>query len=286
MNIYDLYELKEKVHHGTKDFPIEVYYATGLISSYHWHDECEFIYIESGNAIIRIGVESFELKKGECAFVKADTLHSISTKNQDNFCFYAVVFHPSLIFTDFDICSKYLSPKYIINSHFSSNPVEGKVIKMIKLLCNSYMNKSFAYELKIKSYLYSIFSHIFEHNLYHKESLSGNQKTVEKLEKVIKYIHANCHTYITVEELANVSGYSISHFSRFFKDLTGKTPIEYINRQRVYSACDKLKHTELSVLEVGLECGFENVGYFIKTFKKYTDFTPYQYKQKHSVNSV
>ena len=46
MNIYDLYELKEKVHHGTKDFPIEVYYATGLISSYHWHEECEFIYID------------------------------------------------------------------------------------------------------------------------------------------------------------------------------------------------------------------------------------------------
>ncbi len=284
MNIYELYELKEKVHHGTKDFPIEVYYATGLMASYHWHDECEFIYIESGSAIIRIGVESFELKEGECAFVKADTLHSISSEDHDSFCFYAVVFHPSLILSDFDICSKYLSSKYIINNHFSPKEVEDKVIEMIKLLCNTYNNKPFAYELKIKSYLYSIFSHIFEHNLFHKENFSENKKTVEKLEKVIRYIHSNCHSYITVEELANVSAYSVSHFSRFFKDLTGKTPIEYINRQRVYSACDRLKQTELSVLEVALESGFENVGHFIKTFKKYTDYTPYQYKQKYRVS--
>lgn len=283
MNIYELYELKEKVLHGTKDFPIEVYYATGLMASYHWHDECEFIYIESGSATIRIGVESFELNEGECAFVKSDTLHSISTEDHDNLCFYAVVFHPSLILSDFDICSKYLSSKYIINNHFSPREVEDKVIEMIKLLCNTYKNKPFAYELMIKSYLYSIFSHIFEHNLF-RDNYKENKRIIEKLETVIKYIHSNCHSYMTVEELAKVSGYSISHFSRFFKDLTGKTPIEYINRQRVYSACDKLKQTDLSVLEVALECGFENVGYFIKTFKKYTDYTPYKYKLKYSVS--
>ncbi len=285
MNIYEFYQLKEKVDHGTKDFPIEVYYATGLKASYHWHDECEFIFIESGSAIIRIGVESFRLKEGECAFVKADTLHSISTEDHDNFCFYAVVFHPSLLLSDFDVCSKYLSSKYIIKNHFSSRGGQGKVIELIKLLCDTYKNKPFAYELMIKSYLYSIFSYVFENNLFHKENLKERGKSVEKLEKVIKYIHIKCHSYITVEELANVSGYSLSHFSRFFKDLTGKTPIEYINRQRVYSACDKLKQTDLSVLEVGLECGFDNVGYFIKTFKRYTDYTPYQYKQKHRLTN-
>ena len=130
--------------------------------------------------------------------------------------------------------------------------------------------------------MYSIFSYIFENNLFHKDNSSESKKTIDRLEKVIKYIHANCLSYITIEELANVSGYSVSHFSHFFKELTGKTPIEYINRQRIYSACDMLKQTDLSVLEVSLECGFENVGHFIKTFKKHTDYTPYKYKQKYS----
>lgn len=274
-------ELKEKVHHGTKEFPIEVYPANGLIASYHWHEECEFIYITSGCACIRIGVNTLELKTGECAYVKANALHSISTQDHTTLGFYAVVFHPSLLVSDVDMCSKYLSPKYDINNLFSPKDDENQVIEAIKLLCHVYIHKPFAYELKVKSQLYAIYSHIFECGLFQIVDNFENKKSGDKLEKVIKYIHANCSSYISVEELAQVSGYSVSHFTRFFKELTGKTPIEYLNRQRIYNACEILKETPLSVLEVSLACGFEHVGYFIKTFKKHTAYTPYKYKLQH-----
>jgi AraC-like DNA-binding protein/quercetin dioxygenase-like cupin family protein len=279
------YDLKEKAHHGTREFPIEVYRATGTMASYHWHAECELIYITSGSACIRIGVNIFELKEGECAFVKANALHSISTEDNANFGFYAVVFHPSLLFSDVDICSEYLSPKYVISSRFSpkdagnaGSDAENDVIEAVKLLCHIYVDKPFAYTLKVKSQLYFIFSHIFECGLFHMEDNFENKKTADKLEKVIKYIHANCLSSLHVEELAHASGYSVSHFTRFFKELTGKTPVEYINRQRIYHACEMLKETDLSVLEVSLACGFEHAGYFIKTFKKHTGYTPYKYK--------
>jgi AraC-like DNA-binding protein/mannose-6-phosphate isomerase-like protein (cupin superfamily) len=275
----NIYALKEKMHHGTKEFPVEVYHPTGLMAYYHWHEECEFIYISSGSACIRIGVESFELKQGECAYVKPNALHSISTEDNVNFDFYAVVFHPALIFSDMDICKKYLSSKYVIKNCFSPMDEENNIIETIKSLCSTYENKAFAYELKVKSYLYFIFSYIFERGLFHEEDYCENKKTVDKLEKVIKYIHTNCRSQITLDDLARVSAYSVSHFTRFFKELTGKTPIEYINRQRIYYACEMLKETDLSILEISLECGFQNVGYFIKTFKKHTDYTPYKYKQ-------
>lgn len=279
MNIYDL---KERAHHGTKEFPIEVYRTAGLIASYHWHEECEFIYITSGSACIRIGANSFYLKEGECAYVKANALHSISTEDSANFGFYAVVFHPSLILTEVDVCSEYLSPRYVINTHFSSENDENYVNKAIKSLCHTYINKPFAYELKVKSQLYFIFSHIFECGFYHMEDSFENKKAADKLEKVIKYIHTNCLSDISIEELANVSGYSMSHFARFFKELTGKTATEYINRQRIYTACGMLKESDRSILDISLACGFEHVGYFIKTFKRYTGYTPYKYKQKYS----
>ena len=275
-------DLKEKAHHGTKEFPIEIYHTSGLTASYHWHEECEFIYITSGSACIRIGVDIFELKEGECAYVKANALHSISTEDNTSFGFYAVVFHPSLIFSDVDICNKYLSSMYDINHHFSSKDYENVLIEEIKSLCHTYENKPFAYELKIKSQLYLIFSHIFEFDLFHIKDNFEHKKATDKLEKVIKFIHFNCHSKLTVGELAQVSGYSVSHFTCFFKELTGKTPIEYINRQKIYYACEMLKETDLSVLEVSLACGFENVGHFINTFKKYTDWTPYKYKKKYN----
>lgn len=277
-----IYELKEKRNHGTKDFPVEVYHPTGLRMYYHWHEEHEFIYILSGNARIRIGTDLFELKEGECAYVKPGEMHSISTDDESSLDYYAVVFHPSFLTSELDICNKYLNSKYVIKSYFTSDTEEQKIIpEMVYQLCTSLIEKSFAYELKVKAYLFHIFAQIFEHELFEIASCD-NKKVVEKLGKVISYIHTNCRSYITVEELAKVSGYSASHFSRFFKELTGKTPIDYINRQRIYSACEMLKQTNLSIIEVSLECGFENVGYFIKTFKKYTDYTPQRYKQNYN----
>lgn len=277
------YDLKEKVHHGTIDFPIEVYHATGLMASYHWHEECEFIYITSGCACIRIGVNSFELKEGDCAYVSANALHSISTENHHNLGFYAIVFHPSLIFSEIDICNKYLSPKYTINNCYFQNVENSYIIDEIKQLCVTYENKLFAYEMKIKAYLYNIFTHIFECGLFHVEENMESKKTINKLEKVIKYIHTNCNSNIAVEQLAKVSGYSVSHFTRFFKELTGKSPIEYVNRQRIYHACDMLNKTNLSVLEISFACGFEHVGHFINIFKKHTGYTPQKYR-KYELN--
>jgi AraC-like DNA-binding protein/mannose-6-phosphate isomerase-like protein (cupin superfamily) len=278
MNTYDL---KEPVDHGTKEFPIKIYHATRLFASYHWHEECEFIYINSGRAFIRIGVENFELSEGQCAYVKPNTLHSISAEDRDHLDFYAVVFHPSFLFSTIDICYKYLSPKYNINKCFSPSEKESFVIETLQLLCHTYENKPFAYELKIKSSLYNIFSYIFENGLYKSDDNSEDATSMMRLENVIQFIHMNYNTNITIDELARVSGYSISHFTHFFKELTGRTPIEYINRHRIYHACDLLKTTDQNVLEISLECGFENVGYFIKTFKKYIGYTPYKYKLRY-----
>ncbi|MDF2586981.1 MAG: AraC family transcriptional regulator [Anaerocolumna sp.] len=278
MNTYDL---KEPVDHGTKEFPIKIYHATRLFASYHWHEECEFIYIKSGSAFIRIGIENLELKEGQCAFVKPNTLHSISSEDKDCLDFYAVVFHPSFLFSNIDICNRYLSPKYNINNCFSPIEKENYVIETIKLICNTYEEKPFAYELKIKSNLYIIFSYIFEAGLFNTNTITENTTSIIKLENVIQYIHKNYNTNITVDELARVSGYSISHFTYFFKEITGRTPIEYINLHRIYIACDFLKKTNLNVLEISLECGFENVGYFIKTFKRYIGYTPYKYKLRY-----
>lgn len=276
-------ELKEASHHGTPDFPIQVYHPTGLFAYYHWHEECEFIYITSGSACIRIGVENFDIKEGQCVYIRPNTLHSITPEDTSTFDFYAVVFHPSLILSEIDICNHYLSTKYTINHRFIPSGNEQTVINHINSICKDFETKAFAYELKIKAKLYSIFSHIFEFGFYSTDEVLKNKKAVDKLEKVIKYINLNYQKNITIDELAHISGYSISHFSHFFKEITGKTPIEYINRQRILNACELLKQTDLSILEISFDCGFEHVGYFIKTFKRFTTYTPYKYKQKYSL---
>lgn len=273
-------ELKEREQHGTNEFPIKVHHPSGLTAPYHWHDEYEFLFMNFGSAHCRIGAEILELNEGECAFIKGGVLHSLFVEDRVDFDFHAIVFHPTLIFSDIDVCNKYISSKYSIKNRFSPNhEAERRIIEMIKLLINIYENRYFAYEITVKSLLLQIFSLIFENGLYDIEKETENNKDTKNLEKVISYIHSNYRRHLSVGDLAEVCGYSTSHFTRFFKAITGKSPIEYINRYKIYLACGMLKSTPLSILDVALECGFENVGYFIKTFKKYTNYTPYEFKK-------
>ena len=64
---------------------------------------------------------------------------------------------------------------------------------------------------------------------------------------------------------------------RFFKELVGKTPIDYLNFYRIERACEMLISGEKNITETAFECGFNDISYFIKTFKKYKGIPPKQY---------
>ncbi|MBQ5801334.1 MAG: helix-turn-helix transcriptional regulator [Clostridia bacterium] len=120
--------------------------------------------------------------------------------------------------------------------------------------------------------LLSVFLVLFRKNLF-KIPLSEKIE-ITRLRSVISYIEENFKKKITLDELALVSGFSVGHFSSFFKKGTGKTPIEYLNEVRINKAREKLLTTDESVTSISLECGFENLGYFIRLFKKTNGSSP------------
>lgn len=278
----NIYELREKSQHGREDFPIQVYHPTGLMASYHWHEECEFIYVRCGNAVIRKSSEYLEVSAGQCVYIKPNELHAIHSEDMASFDFYAIVFKPELLFSSHLITSQFLSPKYRIHSHYFPIGFSQHILELILKICQAYENRAFSYELQITSNLYSIFAMIFENNLYEMADSYKDDANHQRFESVIRYIHLNFLEPISIESLAQVSGYSVSHFTRFFKTMTGNTPVEYINRQRIYYASKKLKETNQKILDIALESGFNHAGYFIKTFTKYMGLTPHDYRVSKS----
>ena len=93
---------------------------------------------------------------------------------------------------------------------------------------------------------------------------------------MFEYIHNNLNERITLDQLSTNFGYSKSYIIRIFNKHTGQTPTAYINRCKIDLAKQLLK--EENVTDTAFECGFDNVSYFIKTFRFYTGFTPKRYK--------
>ena len=115
-----------------------------------------------------------------------------------------------------------------------------------------------------------------------KHSLFANyttQKTSSRFAHVVEYIQNNLHENITVKDLSRQAYKSEPHFFRCFKQQFGITPVDFINEQRIKTAKMMLHAADRSITEISFSCGFNNLNYFLKMFKRHTGLTPAQYRK-------
>jgi AraC-like DNA-binding protein len=100
-----------------------------------------------------------------------------------------------------------------------------------------------------------------------------------RFKDVLNYIEEHYTESISLEDMARVAGLSPRYFCRFFRKMTQCTPTEYLNYYRIECACEQLAEVTVSITDVALNCGFNDISYFIKAFHKAKGITPRQYKE-------
>ncbi len=274
-------ELKQ---HGTEDFPIELYHIdkshTRYEMSSHWHSEIEIIRIIEGTLNIRLNNNSYIAKKNDIIFVNSETVHGAVPQD----CIYECLdFHLDFIPVS-DNGSKYfidslLNHEYIIKEYipYDDTPFH----KAVNIAFDAMKNKSSGYKFKVIGALYNLFGTIIDEHLYYPASgvsLSAD-KNVPKLKNVLSYIRSNYDMPITLNDMADAAGMSPKYFCYFFRGMTRKTPIEYLNTYRIEKASKKLLNSDMSVTDIAYSCGFNDLSYFIKTFKYIKGITPAKFRK-------
>ena len=105
-------------------------------------------------------------------------------------------------------------------------------------------------------------------------------KRILQLKQVLEFIEKNYANPITLQELSASVSMSPKYFCRFFSEMTHQTPVDYLNRQRIEEACLQLAATDDSITEIAYRNGFNDLSYFIRTFKKYKGMTTGKYKRR------
>lgn len=104
----------------------------------------------------------------------------------------------------------------------------------------------------------------------------------EKSSKIVKnavdYVAQHFSEDITLASVAEVLHVNTSYLSMLFKQVTGTTFKEHLNRVRVEEAERLLANTDYPIIEIAIACGYSDQSYFTKVFKKYTGLTPRQYR--------
>lgn len=284
--------------HGDTMFPIGVYEVVKLdndkIFNYHWHQEAEFIYMAEGVAWFQIGASTVTLHQGEALFIRSGELHAGYPVNDLPFRMMAIVFDMNLLssHTYDHIQNKYMDPlikqSLLLPEQISgSQPWEQAIISDLIHLIDDYAQKKPAYELRMKADLYLIFAELISHGEWVAEAFVplADSSKIDRLKQVLQYIHDHYQNKIQVSDLAGLLSMSEGHFCRYFKSILRQTPIEYVNSIRINQAIQLLRNPNNKIIDISMDVGFENPSYFIKTFKRYKQCTPSEFRKLLNIYS-
>ena len=310
--------LKEIRTHGTDSFPCAIYRThsagKGTLVKHHWHDEVEILYFSAGKFRLEINMESFPIRSECFYFINPGELHSIITETSDRHWEDAIVFSPGLLC--FDSCDeaqirllkpirsgrllfprcltpeqpafapmksaftdvmhafgqmKAVDPSVILPAADTSRPEDACVD-------STPVTDDLTSQLYIKSALLYILATLSANRLF-MPAESNQDKRVESIKTALTYMKHHYQEKLHIADLAGCVNLNEQYFCRLFKKAVGHSPMEYLNEYRIKQAIRLLEETGLPVTEVCLECGFNNMGNFLREFRRYTGTTPLQYRK-------
>ena len=111
-------------------------------------------------------------------------------------------------------------------------------------------------------------------------SLKTEVKDNDRINKVFNYVKTNFREEISLDEMADLVSMTVPSFCRYFKKITNKTFVQFVNEYRLTHASKLLAEQPLTITEVCFECGFNNFSHFNKSFKSFTGQSPSQYRNQ------
>lgn len=100
----------------------------------------------------------------------------------------------------------------------------------------------------------------------------------ERFAGVVNFIESHMQQEITLSDLASIAHFNSNYFIKYFKKITGVSPMDYLLNCRVNQAKRLLQSENVSMKEIALRAGFKTPYYFSHVFRERTGFTPTQYR--------
>lgn len=245
----------------------------------HWHEHLQIFYFIGGEGFLGCSQKCFTVFKGTIAIINSRELHYLESLN-DNFRFYTIRIDLSFLFSDqIDSCqAKYLSPlseNLIIFKNLVTN--DSEVLKCVTTIIKEYFKRDIGYELAVKAYIYNLVVLLLRNYI---DEFTIEKKCIyrldnfKRLHEVFEYIDNNYNKKICAKELSNIAHISTYYLCRIFKQITGRTATEYINEIRLKKSMELLKNGTMNITEISINCGFSDVNYYCRLFKKKYGVSP------------
>ena len=289
--------LKEKITHGTAKQPVNALHfemekhasdENVFFVKNHWHEYVEFILVRKGSYQIRINLETKILHEGDICIFNSGDLHQIQSMDEES-SHDAFLFDPVILGFHYqdqwnqDVLSPFANHSLLcVNIIYpGQSSYKELLISMDELFAITFSREGFWYErckLKLLEVLLEL--QAGGYLLSVDEALSSAEQTqIRRYKKIVNYIENNFQESVSLEQLAELIPCNSQYLCRFFRKISGETPIQYLIKYRIQQSCLMLRETRKSISKIALDCGFDNISYFIRKFREIQGMTPGEYRE-------
>ena len=290
MRDFEYETFREDKKHTEVAFPYNTYLCSIPLDfssvPVHWHEEMEFIVVKKGRGLVTLDRESRLLEAGQAVIVLPGQLHGIRQYQQERMEYENIIFRLEMLLPkEGDVCGpKFLEP-YRVGKLLYPAWIDGsalyheEMLECIRKMDELSEQRPRGYPLAVKGWLFQFFFLLFS-QVEPTLAEEGREKSLDKMKRILRRIEVDYGKPLSIKEMAEFSGFSESHFMKFFKNHMGVPFVSYLNDYRLTLAARALAEGQEDVLTVAMDVGFSNVSYFNRLFKKKFRMTPLEYRKR------
>lgn len=267
-----------------KEFPFRILMNDGdILTTPHWHREVELIYVTKGTISLGIDDDPYKLSEGEIAFIGGGLIHYVLASPGSERLVYQFDLNYFSTGNKENLDLQKLFAELIpISPHWDEKD-ETAIRNVLETMNREAEKQDSGYHFALKAELYKLLTKLLRNIPKQTKRLKkinklATQDVLEKLDQIFNYVEEHYQEVVTLQDIAEFSGYSSFYFTKFFKKNTGKTFLTFLNEYRIDKAKWLLINSDLPVSEIITQTGFESDKTFYRLFKGSMDMAPLEYR--------
>ena len=263
--------------------------SNNSMSKLHSHPFLEFVYIVSGSVEHTLDHKTMIINPGDYFLINFNSKHSYKAiTGTKDFRIINCMFMPEFIdpvLTNVkgfqDILNNYLVQfgyQKFTNTPTQSiyHDTDGRMLTLVTQMLHEYEKKDKGYRDIIRYFLLSAMIFLV------RNEAAESDMPFDNIPRYIKqYVTKNYMHPLYLSEICAEMNHSLSNVSKIFKKNTGMNFRDYLQKVRIEKACQLLKTTDKTIVEISELVGYSDPAFFYRAFKKIINITPYEYR--HSV---
>ncbi|MGR3809715.1 helix-turn-helix domain-containing protein [Jiulongibacter sp. NS-SX5] len=255
----------------------------------HNHTYFEIIFILKGKGIHHLNGNSFTYQEGDIFLLGPEDFHSFDIQSLTEFCFirFNESFGKARGLGDkpgLEVLENLLKVSSQNPGSIVQNQQERvKLFELLAVLEKEYENSSSPYYEIIRDSLMRSIMYVLARNLRLIDEVGYTPTQNDTLEALLMYIKKNIYfpNRLSIEHLAEVFNMAPTYISIFFKKHTGESIKQFITKYKLKLIETRLIYSPLTLSEIAYEFGFTDESHLSKQFKKYSGFSPSEFRKKN-----